>query len=374
MKTTLAVLLLAITASAQQYQILYSFGTSAANRVSPAGTVAIDAKGNVYGVEDTGDGAVFELTAKRAGKIVHEFSNNTEGKTPEAGVTIGANGVLYGTTYYGGTNDEGTLFSLTPGATWRYAVVHNFGGDLNGRFPQGPLTFSAGELYGTTKKGFDQSGTVFTVDSTTGDYSSVSIPTPNYGSNVALGQSAMYGIEGNDIYSVSAGTVSTFYTFPGGALGTGPWGLLAVDAQGNLYGATTVGGNLNCDAPYGCGLVYELSPQGVETVLYTFTGDADGAEPVGVTMDSFGNLYGVTTYGGNLACTGNGNPPGLPGCGTIFEVSDVGALSTLYTWDGTAGSYPVFPVTLDSLGNLYGYASGGLNQQVSYVLFELVMP
>lgn len=94
----------------------------------------------------------------------------------------------------------------------------------------------------------------------------------------------------------------TLYAFTGGSDGAYPVAALIRDAQGNLYGTTSGGGNADCSflAQLGCGVVFELSPFGQETVLYAFTGPDGGYPGSQLAMDAKGNLYGTTEYGGNL--------------------------------------------------------------------------
>lgn len=97
-------------------------------------------------------------------------------------------------------------------------------------------------------------------------------------------------------------TYTALYTFTGGADGGYPSAGLVPDAAGNLYGTTSEGGSLSGCSPYGCGLVFKLDPTGNETVLYTFTGWADGSGPcAGLVRDAAGNLYGTTFEGGDLS-------------------------------------------------------------------------
>ena len=123
---------------------------------------------------------------------------------------------------------------------------------------------------------------------------------------------------------------TVLYTFTGVPDGGQPLvGALIRDGAGNLYGMTVAGG-IATGCPFGsggCGTVFELSPNGsgwTETVLYRFTGEADGSGPIGpVTMDAHGNLYGAAFNGGDLnsnnpACTFNGSPVG---CGTVFKLT-----------------------------------------------------
>jgi uncharacterized repeat protein (TIGR03803 family) len=145
---------------------------------------------------------------------------------------------------------------------------------------------------------------------------------------------------------------TVLYTFKGGTDGYRPNGPLVSDAAGNLYGTTFYGGNEKCSI--GCGTVFELSPDGhggwTETVLYRFTGGADGQNPNGgLILDSQGNLYG-TTLGSGASCA--------PKCGSAFELS-LGAkgwvITVLHAFrGGKDGGNVLGGLTADSAGNLYG--------------------
>jgi uncharacterized repeat protein (TIGR03803 family) len=163
-------------------------------------------------------------------------------------------------------------------------VLHIFSGAPDGMYPTGGLIGdSKGHYYGTTSEGgdarcnFSGCGTVYELSRVQGSW-----------------------------------VVDILYEFPGGSGGAQPEGNLTMDAAGNLYGVTDVGG-------LGEGLVYELIHNADGTwspdILYTFMGAGDGANPiVGVVFDKAGNLYGTTQYGGDLSC-------GFSGCGTVFEIS-----------------------------------------------------
>lgn len=158
-----------------------------------------------------------------------------------------------------------------------------------------------------------------------------------------------------------AQTESVIYSFTGKADGWGPWGGLVSDAAGNLYGVTVDGGDLNACSAAGCGVIYKLSPTAtgwVQTVIHTFTGGLDGAAPgFGLVRDAKGNLYGITAAGGNNACLDNA------GCGTIFRLSPVGngwQETVLYTFTGGSDtSNPIHRLVMDRTGNLYGTTSQG---------------
>jgi uncharacterized repeat protein (TIGR03803 family) len=109
-----------------------------------------------------------------------------------------------------------------------------------------------------------------------------------------------------------AGNETVLYSFTGGADGNSPNAGLIRDPAGNLYGTTIAGGNLPCAIGDGCGVIFKISPTGSESVLYTFTGEADGASPVGPLLPYKGSLYGTTFYGGAN--------PGTAGFGVVFKL------------------------------------------------------
>jgi uncharacterized repeat protein (TIGR03803 family) len=144
------------------------------------------------------------------------------------------------------------------------------------------------------------------------------------------------------------------YRFTGRADGAWPAGNLVLDSAGNLYGYTLGGGNgKRCSQV--CGVVYELSPGAsgwTETVLHTFTGGSDGYTPRGLTPDTSGNLLGVAESGG----TANSNCEA--GCGTVFKLTPGAggwSLSVIYSFSGGSdGGYPISPLVFDTQGNLFG--------------------
>jgi uncharacterized repeat protein (TIGR03803 family) len=142
------------------------------------------------------------------------------------------------------------------------------------------------------------------------------------------------------------------YDFPGvGQQGEEPEGGLVQDSQGNFYGTTYSGGTGTF------GTVFKIDgTTGKETVLYSFTGQTDGAWPSdGLVIDTAGNLYGTTYEKGSSSCNNGG------GCGTLFEVSSSGAFSVLHTFTGAPsdGNGPTATLLRDSAGNLYGTTVSG---------------
>src|SRR5271157_2663432 len=210
--------------------------------------------------------------------------------------------------------------------TYTYGVLYTFTGSPDGAVSDGGLVRDAqGNLYGTTYYG---------------------------------GNSACTGPFGNGCGTVfkvdTTGKETVLYSFTGGADGAIPYAGLLRDAQGQLYGTTSQGGDLACNAPNGCGTVFTVDTTGKETVLYSFTGGADGASPTaGLLPDAQGNLYGTTSQGGDPACTN--------GCGTVFKVDMTGKETVLYSFTGTGGdgAYPYAGLVQDAQGNLYGTTSQG---------------
>jgi uncharacterized repeat protein (TIGR03803 family) len=323
--------------------VLYSFqGTP--DGWSPDAAVVRDAKGNLYGTTEYGGksnncglggcGTVFEVSSKGEYTLLYSFQQS-DGQNPYGAVVRDAKGTLYGTTISGGTAGFGTVFELSPNGI--VTVLHSFTGSPDGVAPLGGLIRDAkGNLYGTTEHGGTSTncgegcGTVFEVSSKGTEtvlYSFQGTPDGQYPVTALLrdakgnlyGGAVLGGADGNGtVFKVSRkGVETTLYSFTGGSDGSQPTSALLRDAKGNLYGATGHGGDSNCESPYGCGVAFELSSKGTETVLHTFTGPPDAAFPLGLVQDAKGNLYGVSGQGGTS--TQCGNYPG--GCGTVFKLT-----------------------------------------------------
>jgi uncharacterized repeat protein (TIGR03803 family) len=263
--------------------------------------------------------------------VLHAFKGRGDGKFPTVGVIRDSAGNLYGTTNRGGALDMGTLFRLDTNGN--EIILHNFwGGDGLG----------PGELMRT------HSGTLF---GTTGD------------GGTAKGGGCQYGC-GTVFKLDTADKHKVLYIFKGGGDGSGPWGPLVRDAEGNFYGATEYGGDLSCGQlpPPGCGVVFRVDTSGKETVLYTFTGGDDGGFPTGgVIRDDAGNLYGAAGVGGTF------------GSGVIFRLDPAGHETVLYNFTGYSdGGGPWGPLLRDSAGNLYGTTFyGGYSRYSGGVVFML---
>jgi uncharacterized repeat protein (TIGR03803 family) len=323
LQAAIAVLTFAVVysqfARAQTFTLLHSFaGNGGVGEVPLAGLVR-DASGNLYGTTSGGgsfgDGMVFRLNAAGKLTVLHNFAGGTkDGANPYAGLVRDAAGDLYGTTYYGGASDRGTVFRLN--TSGKATVLYSFAGSPDGAYPASGLVRDAADnFYGTTEQG-------------------------GY-----LGTGTVYKLDKND-------TETVLYNFAAGSDGAYPLAPLVRDTAGNFYGTTSSGGS------YGLGTVFNLDMAGKETVLYSFAGTPDGAYPTaGLVRDAVGNLYGTTEAGGNPGCNFRSRNVG---CGTVFEVDTSGRETVLYTFTGGSdGGNPAAGLTLDRAENLYGTTVGG---------------
>jgi uncharacterized repeat protein (TIGR03803 family) len=274
--------------------------------VSVSGTTALTVNQPAQGVLVAQNGQATEV-------VLHNFQTPPKGGDPRAGLIRDSAGNLYGTAGGGGASGAGAVFKLSPAG--KETVLYSFSGGADGSYPAaGVIRDSAGNLYGTTQYGGTGAGVVYQLD--------------------------------------SSGHQTVLHTFTGGADGGLPSaGVIRDSETGNLYGTTTSGGS-------GAGVIYQLDSSGHETVLYTFTGGADGGQPIaGVIRDSAGNLFGTTSSGGM-------------GAGVVFQLQSNNHERVLYTFTGGAdGGRPFAGVIQDSAGDLYGTAiSGGSGAGVVFKL------
>jgi uncharacterized repeat protein (TIGR03803 family) len=332
--------------------ILYSF-TGGGDGGDPTGVV-IDTAGNLYGTTQLGGpanlGAVFKLDPAGNESVLNALTGGTTGNSPRSGLVRDTAGNLYGTTYYGGPANAGMIYKVD--AAGGESVVYSFTG-INGMAnPSGSLARdAAGNFYGSTS---NQSSNVllFKVDAT--GQASV-LATLGYQAWVSVSCDAagnVYGTVTPNVeddnglvfkWNTSSG-YTVLYNFTDGADGAAPFGGVVPDAEGNVYGTAEVGGGGKQ------GVVYKLSPFGQYTLLYTFTGGADGGQPVsGVTPDAAGNLYGTVIYGG------------AAGYGGVFKLNPSGNETMLYSFtvEWTSGTVPYSNLAIDAAGNLYGTAFAG---------------
>jgi uncharacterized repeat protein (TIGR03803 family) len=348
--------------------VLYSF-TAGADGGYPYAGVTQDSAGNLYGTTQLGGsagaGVVFKLDLLGNETVLYNFTGGTDGANP-FGVILDSAGNLYGTTQSGGSVGAGVVFKLDTAG--HQTVLHSFTGGLDGGYPYlGAVTFdSAGNLYGVTSGGgnagvgvlykLDQAGhetVVFGFPETDGNNPQAGVIQDSAGN--LYGTTTGGGTNGAGIvYKLDSRGRETFlYTFTGGADGGNPLGGVIQDSAGNLYGTTEFGGSA------GKGVVFKLDPAGHQTVLYSFTGGGDGAFPYTgqLLMDSAGNLYGTTLNGGSA------------GKGMVFKIDPMGQESVLHSFTGPDGAFPYSGVIMDSTGNLYGTTSqGGTRLGVLYKL------
>src|ERR1700674_3104485 len=233
--------------------------------------------GEFYGTAAVGGSSgydtIFKITHVISLTTVYEFQNSTDGGNHLGALVQAINGILYGTSSYGGGNPCacGTVFKVTLAGT--LTTLHAFvGGGTEGNYPEAGLVQGTdGNFYGTTANGGANGyGTIFKI-------------TP-------------------------AGTLTTLHNFDGPD-GANPWAGLVQGTDGNLYGTTTYGGTSSGCGAFGCGTVFKITPAGTLTTLHNFDG-TDGDNPLGgLAQATNGTFYG-TTYAG-----------GTNGYGTVFSLS-----------------------------------------------------
>jgi uncharacterized repeat protein (TIGR03803 family) len=311
--------------------VLYSFcsvgGAQCTDGESPVAGLIQASDHNFYGTTEiggAGSGTVFKLTPGGVETVLYSFCGTSgsgacpagDGALPEAGLIQASDGNFYGTTFTGGAHNLGTVFKLTPAGV--ETVLHSFSGGINnstdGASPQSTLIQARnGNLYGTTEfGGADGNGTVFEI--------------------------------------TTAGALTQLYSFVRGADGRNPKAGLIQASDGNFYGTTNSGGSTNG------GVVFRVNQAGVETVLYSFNQSqlsTDGYAPrSGLLQANDGNIYGVTNDGGTA------------GPGTIFKITPDGIETVLYSFGsgGTPATFPQAGLFEDSGGIFWGTTfSGGAN-------------
>ena len=275
----------------------------------------------LYGGGKNNNGTVFKITPQGQETILYRFAGGDDGANPISGVIQASDGNFYGTTTYGGgRNNRGTIFQITPQGVER--VLHRFINGDDGANPAAVLIQgSDGNFYGTTAYGGSTgNGIVFRITPQRHETVLYSFKSGKDAANPISG--LIQGIDGT-FYSTTLsggaknkGTVfkvtpqgqeTILYSFTGGDDGVNPYNGLIQDRDGNFYGTTSDGGVKHQ------GTVFKVTPQGEETVLYRFTGGKDGENPIGgLIQGTDGNFYGTTPRGGG---SGYGT-----GYGTVFKI------------------------------------------------------
>jgi hypothetical protein len=358
-------------------KVVYSFqgGTDGA---TPAGGVVFDKTGNLYGATTDGGsacpspgcGMVFQLAppSKKGGAwtetILHGFSGS-DGSQPAGSVIVDANGNLYGTTAYGGSGTCillgsnvgcGIVYELSPpakqGGSWTYTVLYNFQGGKDGQYPGGDLVFDGtGNLYGATVYG--------------GGYGTCNAPYFQYcGTIFKLNPPKKKGGQWKETVLHSFKGITNGQQVGDGA---NPNGGLVLDGKGAVYGTTYIGG-YNCphNSGNGCGTLFKLTPwkeggRWTEKIMHRFKATSDGANPAaGMTFDGNGYLYGTSDI-------------------TIFRMAppkiESGAWrqTILYTFNSNAYDPEAAP-RFDERGNLYGTTNVGSGGSRRGNVFRLKPP
>jgi uncharacterized repeat protein (TIGR03803 family) len=341
----IAVFALGLTSGGQvaKLRVLHNFGSTMDGSV-PSGPLILDSKGRLYGVTDggpgqSGSGVAFALTPRNSGgwneTILHTFAE-TDG-SPWGSLTFGHEGTIFGTTI-GGPASKSEAYQLISGPTgWSFNVLYPDGAG------PGLLLDGFGNLYGSI--GF-------------GDY---------FGAG-AIGELSP---------GTGGWTYTQLYSFcpeTGCPTGLNPPSPPIFDGKGNMWGTTTQGGleQPSCQLLYGCGVIYEITPNGDGTwtynVIHEFaSSSSDGQWPYGgLVMDAAGDFYGSTWLGGAY------------NQGTIFKLSNVGGAwqeTILYDFPSCAtGCMVEGTLARDKAGNLYGTAAGGTGSCAGYtcgVVFKL---
>jgi uncharacterized repeat protein (TIGR03803 family) len=263
------------------------------------------------------------------------------GSNPQVPLVLGPGNTFYGSGRYNGTGEEGTIFSITTGGVVAPVAPLE---SSSGIALQGLILGTDGNLYAPALQG----GTS------------------------CVNTSAGAGGCGAVIEVTPQGTLTPLFIFTAAVQGYEPTSLVQ-GADGNFYGTTAGGGTGSCntgdqsEVP-GCGTVFQLTPGGVLTTLYSFTGNADGAGPTNLILGADGNFYGTTL--GSEAYPGSSSSPGLPSAaassGTVFKITPAGQITTLYTFPATyvppAGQTPYGGIVQAPDGNFYGTTlTGGAN-------------
>jgi uncharacterized repeat protein (TIGR03803 family) len=314
--------------------VLYRFSCATSNcptdGSNPVGNLVLDAGGNLYGtteygVGSAGNGTVYKLAPNGSGgyteSLLYVFQGGTDAGQPLAGLIMDIHGNLYGTTFHGGAHDYGTVYRLAPNGSggYAYTVLYSFQGNPDAAYPYARLVMDAnGNLFGTTPQGgTSHTGTLFEL--------------------AAVGDGSY--------------TESLVHSFSGcDTDGCMPFGALAMDTRGNLFGTTSTGGTGNIGTLFR----FAANPGGgfTESVFSLSLGIVGASVATGLIVDAGGNLYGV-------------GPGGTDNVGDVVKFMPNGqggyTESILYSLRGRPdGGDPETTLILDPSGNLYGttYAGG----------------
>lgn len=376
--------------SAYTLQVLHEFSGGVSDGSTPYSNVLLDAAGDLYGTTFTGGtadlGTVFKVAPDGTETVLYSFPGGTHGEYPRSGLVFDKSGNLIGTTEYGGTSNNGTVFQLSPDGT--ETILYSFKGGSDGANPEYSdlLADNSGNFYGTTiAGGAANMGTIFKLASNGAEsvlYAFNGVGDGPAGGLILDKKGNLYGTTflGGDsncqylgcgiVYRLNTDeSLTVLHTFEGLPQrdGSEPFGTLVADRDGNLYGTASQGGTANDEWQSGCGVVFKIAVNGAETVLYLFSGGKDGCEPyAGLTRIGKSKFAGTTLYGGPPKDCGFASS-----CGVAFVVPASGGEKVIAKFATGLGSNPKDGLTADSAGNLYGTTTTGGNSNLGTV-FKLL--
>lgn len=355
----------------RSYIVLHQFGAGNDASENYTGSLVQGSDGNFYGLSYAGGtnglGTLFSISPSGSDSVLYSFASSApvDGYYPYGGgLVLAGDGNFYGMTNEGGTNGFGTIFRATPGGV--VTTLYEFtGGASDGSYPESGLTLGTdGNLYGVTTEGGQYASGVAFKMTLTGTYSVIyhfgHMGDPvdvSFSSLVLASDGNFYGVGylagangyGGVFKLTPAGVETVLYSFTGPSDGANPSSTLVQGADGDLYGMTSSGG------ANGFGTAFKISTTGTFTLLHTFAGapaDAAYAYDNPLVLGSDGNFYGMTASGG----TSNN--------GTLFQMTPSGTITILHSFEGPTadGANPYSGLTIGSDGYIYGTtAAGGAN-------------
>jgi uncharacterized repeat protein (TIGR03803 family) len=278
--------------------VLYSF-----TKAPPRGNFVMDGSGNFYGAtlsSKNDGGTIFKVSPDGTKTVLHTFPEEGFNDASPSGVAMDSKGNLFGATQGGGQFEFGTVFEIA--ANGEFSTLHSFS-DADGIGPSGITLDAAGNLYGTAFQGG--------------------------------------AVEVGTLYKITpSGDFTVLHSFDGQHEGYSPDGQVAIDAQGNLFGTLTEGGD------FGDGTLFKYDTSGKFSILHEFQGSPkDAAYPWGnLVVESNGKIFGVTQKGGENQK------------GTVFKLTRRGKFSILHSFDG---EYPEACLVSDHMAHLFGTALNG---------------
>jgi uncharacterized repeat protein (TIGR03803 family) len=363
-----------VTCTAGTESVLYSFAATGGDAGYPLYQhLLLASDGNFYGMTyydgANGDGAVFKITPAGTETVLHSFAGGADGSEPYGSLVQGSDGNFYGMTYEGGTHNEGTVFRITPAGA--ETVLYSFaGGGVDAEEPYGTLVQGTdGDFYGVTQEGgTNYEGAVFKItpagaETVLYSFAGGTDGEGPYGALIQGTDGNFYGItesggthdEGTVFKITPAGAETVLWSFGSGTDGDEPYGSLVQGTDGNFYGMTHEGGINNS------GTVFKITPAGAETVLWSFGSGTDGSAPYGsLVQGTNGNFYGMTYEGG------------VNNYGTIFQITPSGTETVLWSFgSGSDGFEPYGDLTFGPDGTLYGLTyEGGANGAGAVIEFN----